>query len=125
MDITPCGAVKQPPTKAKSLKTLSPRKDYVSLTTVLIHIYILGMDLMFWICRGLWYSLISYRYYCFVNLQNWIGGISDHFRLKIKGRTTVRKTSNFGQPRQFSHLQGESSKNIETESAHFLAKFCF
>jgi hypothetical protein len=32
MDITPCGAVKQPPTKEKNLKTLSPRKDYVSLT---------------------------------------------------------------------------------------------
>jgi hypothetical protein len=30
------------PTKATNLKTLSPRKDYVSLTTVLIHIYILG-----------------------------------------------------------------------------------
>jgi hypothetical protein len=43
MDITPCGVVKQPPTKAKHVKTLSPRKDYVSLTTVLIHIYILGM----------------------------------------------------------------------------------
>ena len=38
-----------------------------------------------------------------------------------KGRTTVRKTSNIGQPRQFSHLQGESSKNIETKSTHFLA----
>ena len=34
---------------------------------------------VFWICRGLWYSFISYRYYCFINLQNWIGGISDHF----------------------------------------------
>jgi hypothetical protein len=29
-----------------------------------------------WICRGLWYGLINYRYYCFVKLQNWIGGIS-------------------------------------------------
>jgi len=38
---------------------------------------------VFWICRGLWYSLISNRYYCFVKLQNWIGGISDHFRLKV------------------------------------------
>ena len=35
-----------PPTKEKNLKTLSPRKDYVSLTTVLIHIYILGMGLV-------------------------------------------------------------------------------
>jgi hypothetical protein len=35
--------------------------------------------------------------------------------------TTVRKTSNIGQPRQFSHLQGESSKDIEKKSAHFLA----
>ena len=40
-----CGIAKQPPTKAKkNFKTLSPRKDYVSLTTILIHIYILGMD---------------------------------------------------------------------------------
>ena len=46
MDITPCGVVKQPPTKAKHLKTFSPRKDYVSLTTVLIHIYILGIGLI-------------------------------------------------------------------------------
>ena len=32
--------------KGKNLKNLSPRKNYVSLTTVLIHIYILGMDLI-------------------------------------------------------------------------------
>ena len=38
---------------------------------------------LFWICRGLWYSLISYWYYCFVKLQNWICGISDRFRLKF------------------------------------------
>ena len=38
-----------------------------------------------------------------------------------KGRTTVRKTSYIGQSRQFPHLQGESLKNIETKSAHFLA----
>jgi hypothetical protein len=35
-----------PPTKEKHVKTFSPRKDYVSLTTVLIHIYILGMGLI-------------------------------------------------------------------------------
>jgi hypothetical protein len=55
MDIAPGGVVKQPPTKAKNLKTFSPRKDYVvfsprkdyvSLTTVLIHSYILGMGLI-------------------------------------------------------------------------------
>ena len=39
IDITPCGVVKQPPTKAKNLKTVSPRKDYVSLTAVMIHIH--------------------------------------------------------------------------------------
>ena len=46
MDITPCGVAKQQPTKAKNLKIFSPRRDYVSLTTVLIHIYILGMGLI-------------------------------------------------------------------------------
>jgi hypothetical protein len=94
INIIPCGVVKQPPTKAKHLKTFSPRKDCVFLTTVLIHIYILGMGLiqllillllthLIWICRGLWYSLISYLYYCFAKLPNWIGGISEHFRLKF------------------------------------------
>jgi hypothetical protein len=43
MDITPRGVVKQQMAKAKNLKTLSLRKDYVYLTTVLIHIYILGI----------------------------------------------------------------------------------
>jgi len=42
----PFGVVKQPPIKAKNSKTFSPRRDYVSLTTVLIHIYILGMGLI-------------------------------------------------------------------------------
>ena len=46
MDITPCEEAKQPPTKENNLKTFSPRKDYVSLTTVLMHIYILGMGLI-------------------------------------------------------------------------------
>ena len=32
--------------KAKNVKTFSPRKDYVSLTSVLIHIYILGIGLI-------------------------------------------------------------------------------
>jgi hypothetical protein len=36
-----------------------------------------------WITRGLWNSFISYWYYCFVKLENWICGISDHFRLKF------------------------------------------
>jgi len=35
---------------------------------------------VFWTCRGLWYNLISYSYYCFIKLQNGIGSISDHFR---------------------------------------------
>ena len=37
----------------------------------------------FWICRNLWNNLISYWYYCFIKLQNWIGVILDHFRLKF------------------------------------------
>jgi hypothetical protein len=40
------GIVKQPMTKAKNWKTLSLRRDCVSLTTVLIHICILGMGLI-------------------------------------------------------------------------------
>jgi hypothetical protein len=40
---------------------------------------------------------------------------------KIERRFEKHPTSNIGQPRQFSHIQGESSKNIEEKSAHFLA----
>jgi hypothetical protein len=58
---------------------------------------------------------------CFIIFAlNFLYHIANHQKPQ-KGRTTVRKTSNIGQPRQFSHLQGESSKNIETKSAHFLA----
>ena len=35
-------------------------------------------------------------------------------------KKVVRKTSNIGEPWQFPYLQGESSKNIEKKSAHFL-----
>jgi hypothetical protein len=72
MDITPCGEAKQPPTKEKNLKTFSPRKDYVSLTTVLIHIYILGM--------GLIQLLIANDITVSLNFKI---GISDHFHLTI------------------------------------------
>jgi hypothetical protein len=47
---------------------------------------------------------------------------NDECKDAIKNRKkVVRKTSNIGQPRQFPYLQGESSKNIEAQSAHFLA----
>jgi hypothetical protein len=32
-------------------------------------ILLLRFSWVFWICRGLWYSLISYRYYCFVSFK--------------------------------------------------------
>ena len=39
--------------------------------------------LVFSICGGLWNSLINYWYYCFIKLQNWIGGISNHLPLNL------------------------------------------
>jgi hypothetical protein len=45
----------------------------------------------------------------------------DAIKREKKGRMTVQKASYIGLPRQFPHLQGESSKNIETKPTHFLA----
>jgi hypothetical protein len=36
---------------------------------------------VFSICRGLWYGLITYWYYCFIKHQDWIRGISYYFCL--------------------------------------------
>jgi hypothetical protein len=91
MDISPYGLVKLPLTKTKTLKAFFPMRDCVSLTMVLMHICIQGVALIqllillllihlsFWICRGLWNSLISYCYFSFATLQNWIRDISYYF----------------------------------------------
>ena len=42
-----------------------------------------GFPGCFWICRGIWYSLINYWNYCLIKQQYWISSISDHFRLKF------------------------------------------
>jgi hypothetical protein len=80
MDITPSGVVTQPMTIVKKLENIISQEG--------LCIFNNGTDtylltLVFWISRGLWDSLFSDLYYCVIKLQNWIGGISNHFRLKF------------------------------------------